>query len=101
MALICDACSKQLQLKTFCEDCYLNAHRRLNDMETVANSKDTEIQILKDDIEGRKLGARQNEQKVKSLEKDNERLGVDILLLETKIKKLSEESRAQEFNPEN
>lgn len=70
MALICDACSKPLQLKTFCEECYLNAHRRLNDIETVANAKDAEIQILKDDIEERKLGAKCSEQKIKSLEKE-------------------------------
>ena len=70
MALICDACSKPLQLKTFCEECYLNAHKRLNDMERVANSKENEIQVFKDEIEVQKSQVAIDQQKIKSLEKE-------------------------------
>jgi len=85
MALICDACSKPLQLKTFCEECYLNAHKRLNDMEMVANSKESEIQILKDEIEERKLGAKNSEQKIKSQEKAIQALELLVKTLEATL----------------
>ena len=39
--------------------------------------------------------------KIRDLEKNNEQLAADIKRLETKIKKTSEEKRAQEINPEN
>jgi len=39
--------------------------------------------------------------KIRGLEEKNEQLAADNIRLETRIKKMSEEKRAQEINPEN